>query len=196
MTELTSEERTGENLIASIREYMKKGHVLDLGCGEGDYAIFLAKQGFRVTALDLDADKLQRLEDRARRESVLHRIEIKHADILHGINGEWDVVILSRVLHFIPWKEACEAIGLAQRLTRPHGLHACIFWTDQGQLPRLSTISRSKRYFFPAKPEIHLFYQDWDKRLKSYRPAETPLEPGRVKRINGELCLGLFQKRP
>lgn len=195
MTEQAAQ--TAENLISSIRAYKQKGHVLDLGCGEGGYAIFLAKQGFKVTAVDHDADKLEKLETNARHEHVFHRLTIKQDDIRAEINGEWDVVIMSLVLHHLPWMEGVNALARAQELTRPGGLHACVFWTDEGDLPRLlSGMGRAKRGFFPTTQSIRLLYEKWDTLLKGHRPAKTPLQPGREKLLSGVLCTGLFRKRP
>jgi len=45
--------------ITEICEKEKRGQVLDLGCGDGDYSIQLQKLGFEVTAADLDEERFR-----------------------------------------------------------------------------------------------------------------------------------------
>ena len=55
------------------------GSVLDLGCGEGRNAVFLAEQGYEVTAVDQSAAGLQKAEQLADRRGV--RIATVQADL-------------------------------------------------------------------------------------------------------------------
>lgn len=45
--------------ITEICEKEKRGKVLDLGCGDGDYSIKLQELGFEVTAADLDTERFR-----------------------------------------------------------------------------------------------------------------------------------------
>jgi len=44
--------------------------VLDLGCGTGNYAIYLAKLGFRVTGIDISQTAIQLAKDNAQKANV------------------------------------------------------------------------------------------------------------------------------
>ena len=44
---------------------LKPGRAVDLGCGEGDNAIFLARQGFDVTALDFAPSAIAKAKRKA-----------------------------------------------------------------------------------------------------------------------------------
>lgn len=46
---------------------LRTGRVLELGCGTGVNAVYLARQGFEVTAIDLAPTALQIAEERARK---------------------------------------------------------------------------------------------------------------------------------
>jgi SAM-dependent methyltransferase len=63
-------------LVDEIAE-AEPGRALDVGCGEGADAVWLAQRGWQVTALDIAAAALERAEQHARRAGVqvrwLHR---------------------------------------------------------------------------------------------------------------------------
>jgi SAM-dependent methyltransferase len=69
------------------------GRALDLGCGHGGDAIWLAERGWRVTAVDLSANALERAAERARDAGVGDAIEWQQRDLATGLPaGEWDLV--------------------------------------------------------------------------------------------------------
>lgn len=51
--------------LVTVAEPLVPGTALDLGCGEGGDALWLAERGWRVTAVDISAIALARLADRA-----------------------------------------------------------------------------------------------------------------------------------
>jgi SAM-dependent methyltransferase len=72
---------------------MTPGTVLDLGCGEGGDAIWLALRGWRVTATDLSQVALDRAARHAAERGVAERIDWQQRDL--GVSfppGEFDLV--------------------------------------------------------------------------------------------------------
>jgi SAM-dependent methyltransferase len=63
---------------------LRAGHALDVGCGEGADAIWLAGRGWRVTAVDISTVALERAAARAREagREVAERITWQQADVL------------------------------------------------------------------------------------------------------------------
>ena len=57
------------------------GAALDVGCGEGADAIWLAERGWRVTAVDLSTVALERAASYAERVGVAARIDWVHGDL-------------------------------------------------------------------------------------------------------------------
>lgn len=64
------------------------GRAWDFGCGEGADAVWLAKQGWSVTAVDLSQTALQRASEHAERERVADRIAWSVADASTAVTDE------------------------------------------------------------------------------------------------------------
>ena len=60
---------------------LRPGRALDLGCGEGGDAIWLAEQGWEVTAVDFSETGLARAAEHATERGVAERITWQHADL-------------------------------------------------------------------------------------------------------------------
>jgi SAM-dependent methyltransferase len=72
---------------------LRPGTALDLGCGEGADAIWLARQGWRVTALDVSATALDRAAADAATAVVADRIDFRQHDLAHTFpTGAFDLV--------------------------------------------------------------------------------------------------------
>jgi cyclopropane fatty-acyl-phospholipid synthase-like methyltransferase len=77
------------------------GRALDLGCGTGAHAVYLAQQGLAVVGVDFVAAALQHAEARARAAGV--ELELHQGDVLdYTAPAPFDVVVDSGCLHHIP----------------------------------------------------------------------------------------------
>ena len=69
------------------------GRALDLGCGEGADAVWLAGQGWTVTAVDLSTVALERAAGHAADAGVADRIDFQHHDLAVSFPaGEFDLI--------------------------------------------------------------------------------------------------------
>ncbi|OQO94609.1 SAM-dependent methyltransferase [Saccharomonospora piscinae] len=69
------------------------GTVLDLGCGEGADALWLARNGWRVRAVDVSATALRRGAEHAAEQGVAEAIEWERHDLARSFpEGTFDLV--------------------------------------------------------------------------------------------------------
>jgi len=69
-------------LLHTAIENLKRGRALDIACGVGRHAIFLARHGWQVTAVDSSRVGIEILQQRARAAGVT--IETRVADLESG----------------------------------------------------------------------------------------------------------------
>jgi 2-polyprenyl-3-methyl-5-hydroxy-6-metoxy-1,4-benzoquinol methylase len=87
--------------VAFFERYNKtRAKVLDLGCGQGRDALFMARMGHQVVGVDISKTGITQMLEEARREGL--DVCGVVADVVeYEPSGEYDVVILDRVLHML-----------------------------------------------------------------------------------------------
>ena len=80
-------------VLVDVVRCLSPGTALDLGCGEGGDAIWLARQGWHVTAVDVSTTALDRAEAAAAKANVGGRIDFQQHDLAHVFpEGSFDLV--------------------------------------------------------------------------------------------------------
>jgi SAM-dependent methyltransferase len=110
-------------VLAEIAGGLEVGRALDLGCGEGGDAIWLAGMGWRVTAADISETALSRARDAAVAAGVDSRITFERRDLADDFpSGAFDLVS-SQYLHSpvefpraAVLQQAAQAVALGGRL--------------------------------------------------------------------------------
>jgi SAM-dependent methyltransferase len=93
--------------------------LLDVGAGDGAYALPLAKQGARITALDVSLPPLRALDRRARESGPELSIVAADAQELPFDDGTFDAVIAVTALCFV--RSPGRAVAEIARVLRPGG---------------------------------------------------------------------------
>lgn len=111
---------------------LEPGRVLELGCGTGVNAVYLASQGFEVTAIDLSPTALQIARERARQAGVT--VNWIHADVLHPPPlGSFDLIFDRGCYHGVRRIDAAGYVRTAKSGLRPGG-HALILAGNANEL--------------------------------------------------------------
>ena len=98
------------------------GAVLDVGCGLGDNAIYLASEGHQVTGIDAAPTAIEQARQRAGQRDVDVEFAVADATSLAGFEGRFDSVLDSACYHCLD-EDARHAYAAAlHRATRPDAL--------------------------------------------------------------------------
>ena len=87
-------EKPPDKLVTEALRGRKSGAALDLGCGTGRHALFLAAQGWDVTAVDSSSVALDILSERAAEGLRVHPVlaDLEAAEFRIEANS-WDLII-------------------------------------------------------------------------------------------------------
>lgn len=79
--------------LVEVASDLSAGRALDLGCGEGADAMWLAERGWQVVAVDVSATALQRATADAQQRNLLQRIDFQQHDLSESFpEGSFDLV--------------------------------------------------------------------------------------------------------
>jgi len=124
------------------------GTALDLGCGEGADAVWLAQQGWRVTAVDISTVALQRAAAHARQvlDAAGDRIEWVHQDVLTWAPpaASYDLV----TVHFMQLPEQ-QRLDVHRRLAAAVAPGGALLIVAHSPLDLETTVKR------PPSPELY-----------------------------------------
>jgi SAM-dependent methyltransferase len=109
------------------------GRALDLGCGEGADAVWLARQGWRVTAADISSVALARAAEHAADAGV--NVDFQRHDLSQTFpEGQFDLVS-AQFLHFWEDFEREKILRRAADAVAPGGLLLIEGHLDHGPFP-------------------------------------------------------------
>ena len=137
-----------------LLKYKKSGSVLDVGTGTGRNALFLAKKGFGVTALDSVKSKLVELKKIAKSQRV--PLKFIHINITrYRPSKKYDVVLALVSLHFLKAKQVPKIIKRMKEYTKDGGLNVVSVHTTK------NTNKSSYRPHLFKRNELKKYYSDW-----------------------------------
>jgi SAM-dependent methyltransferase len=106
---------------AAVVSELQPGDALDLGCGEGGDAVWLAEHGWRVTAVDISPTAVARAAEGARERGVSERIDWVAADLTTwSAPGDVDLVTAS-FFHSMVALDRTRILRAAAKAIRPGG---------------------------------------------------------------------------
>ncbi len=121
--------RPDENLVDHVeRGRVEVGRALDIGCGTGRNALWLAEHGFDVDAVDLSATAVDWASERA--VGVTDPPRFVTGDVLAEagtrLHGSYDLVYDSGCLHHLPPHRRVRYLQLLDRVLAPGGHFAIV----------------------------------------------------------------------
>jgi len=124
----------------AIVELVQSGKVLpcktiDLGCGIGNYAIYLAGQGFDVTGVDISPAAIKIATENAQKRGVKCRFTV--ADLLgglHEVKGTFDFGYDWEVLHHIFPEDREKYVKNVYNILKPGALYFSVCFSEKDPL--------------------------------------------------------------
>ena len=94
-------------LAKYIESSVVKGKALDLGCGDGRHALFLARNGFKVTGVDVSQVAIKKLESIAKAEKLNSFLKLHHSDArdFDYPSEKYDFVAAVTLFDHVPQKD-------------------------------------------------------------------------------------------
>lgn len=158
------------NPNAAIKEmeylFDRKWNVLEVGCGEGQNVLYLAKQGYtNIDAFDLSEYGIAKLKKICEHEEVSLNAFIDDLT-KYKFNQMYDLIMSFGTLHFVTKKDWKAFINKAKAYTNIGGIHIMQIFTDT--VPASRDIAPFA-IGLAKDEEIKLLYEDWDiLQFKSY----------------------------
>ena len=142
--------------VLEAMESLSPGKVLDLGCGQGRNALFLAQHGFEVTAVDQNELALEILQ------SIVEQEDLEMTVGLYDINSanlkqSYDLIVSTVVLMFLQADRIPAIIRNMQDQTNPGGYNLIVCAMDTEDYPCQVPFS-----FTFKEGELADYYKDWE----------------------------------
>lgn len=112
-------ERVETEVVFGLAGTLAGKRVLDVGTGDGTYALEAAARGAEVTAIDVEPAMLDAARPRAEELGLQVEWELGRAQELAERDGAFDLVLAVTVLCFVP--DASRAVREMARVLRPGG---------------------------------------------------------------------------
>jgi SAM-dependent methyltransferase len=149
--------------LAELVEPMAPGRALDLGCGEGADAMWLAGHGWFVTAVDVSQTALDRAATDAAACNLGDRIDFQRRDLTESFpDGAFDLVSAQFLHSTVP----LDRTRLLRRAAEAVVAGGTLVVVDHGAAPPWASKLDHHRHHFPSADEVvsslNLDDSQWD----------------------------------
>jgi 2-polyprenyl-3-methyl-5-hydroxy-6-metoxy-1,4-benzoquinol methylase len=140
--------------------------VIDLGCGVGNYAMYLAGKGFDVTGVDISPKAVEIANENAKKKSLTCNFQV--ADIVEGLNefGQtWDFAYDWGVLHHILPEQRQHYVRNVNRILNPKGIYLSVSFSEKDSGFACSGKFRKTRIgsvlYFSSEEELQKLFEPY-----------------------------------
>lgn len=138
--------RPNARLVEIVSE-LPPGRALDLGCGEGGDTVWLARQGWHVTAVDIADTALRRAAELA--ADLVERIDFQRHDLTETFpEGRFDLVSAHYLHSPLQW----DRNPLMRRAAQAVAPGGTLLIVDHGEAPPWA--ERLHEHVFPSAQEV------------------------------------------
>jgi len=168
---------------------IKPCKLLDVGCGEGFYAIYLASKGFDVLGIDISENAIKYAKENAKKAGVNIRFKVMDLRDLPELKEKFDFVLEWAILHGIAFEERQKHVENIDNLLNEKGKYfsMCfniqdVKFTGPGKririVPEGQKISSGMKMYFSPLDELKELFEPYFKMIES-KVIELPGAGGR-----------------
>ena len=147
-----------KEVVDLVPSLPQDARILDVGCGDGRHALYLAGLGFHVDAFDISTAAIEKINYLKERHQL--NINTCVCDALdYAFTQPYDLVIIHGVLQFIEREKQPRILDLLKRWTKIGGYHIVALFTDEEPVP--DDLKDVMVGVF-KEGEIKGYYQGWE----------------------------------
>jgi len=155
-------EHPTEEIVILFEKGEIKGKILEIGCGEGHNAIYLASKGLDVTAIDFSENALKHARQHAKKARVECNFLTKDYHNLESINNKFDFIFDWRFFHeLINEKDRNDYLDDIKRLLDENGKYLSVSFSGDSKLFGTGLLRKAPTgitLFFPTLHEAEKIF--------------------------------------
>jgi len=137
----------------------KGKRLLDIGSGEGRDAIFFARCGYQVDALEISLPGIRKIRQYS--ETNGFKVNPVHANMIgYQLSADYEVIYSMGALQFLPPPERAEHFASYKRHTVNGGLNAHMVFVDKPFIAMAPDWQNSE--YFYRSGDLAGYYHDWE----------------------------------
>lgn len=152
--------------------------VLDIGCGEGKDAVYLAKQGYSVTAFDITDNGIRKTKALAEKEGVEINAYVDDINTFE-LKEKFDIIYSTGTIQYLNDDEKDHFFEKIKEMTNLNGIHWFNVFVDKPFLPLPPDWDNNEKMWKTA--ELFGYYPEWyferiDEKVFTCTSGGTPHE--------------------
>ena len=139
-----------KEILLTILSYLKRGKILDLGCGEGGLILALAKKGYVATGVEISRTATTRINEEAKKSGLAAKAECYDLEE-YQIDDSYDAILALGIFHLLPHSKVTELVKKMQKHTNPGGINV---------IDAFVQYTPHRKQFLPE--ELEKTYSQWE----------------------------------
>lgn len=140
---------------------------VDLGCGAGNYVVWFASKGFRMTGLDLSPEAIALARQNAAEKGVTPHLAVRDmTGVVEDFDGAFDFAYDWEVLHHVFPEYREQYVQNVHRMLRPGGKYFSVCFSEDepasfGGEGKYRKTPLGTTLYFSSEQELRELFEPW-----------------------------------